>query len=575
MKLHFASLLILLYSMEAFGQGNGITIDELYNDWNTSMPTYTDGLDNPGGLDLIDMQVTNDDRYLYLKLTVNRELCLGNSLIPQDIWLHIDADNNPNTGFAEQSGYGTELSVNMNGHYAWFNVPNPSVQVNFGDIQIQMGPTVSATTFEMALPRNVKPDGQNLLFTGDTIRIAFNDDLNNDRMPNSGSVFSYVFQNNNPRNWGPSSLDRRKPSDIRVVSHNILFNNGFSNSAIGATERVVKRLNADIYCFQECSEAASSIQSYFDTWLALPNGQSWQVGKDGTRVVVSRWPFSRTWFLNRKHAYLVDAPDSISAKDLLIVNGHLSCCTNNSGRQDQVDEFAQFLLNLKDPNNANGLAEDSPIIFVGDMNFVGFAQQYETVITGDIQNTQTYGLGAPLDWDGTDLGDARPLHMDSNFVYTWRDLQGDGFPPGRLDYQFYSDAVLQKENAFILDTERMDSTQLLNNTLNFTDTRVIADHLPVVVDYSIKTSGLGFQTPANRAQNWVEVYPNPATDLIHLDSKVPIEGLALYDPSGTKVFEINNPSHQLKLPDLANGSYILILQLKDQKTFTTELLIRN
>lgn len=565
---------LFLISLPVIAQNNGITIDELYNDWNSSMATYTDGLDNPGGLDLIDMQVTNDDRYLYLKLTVNQELCLGNSLVPQDIWLHIDADNNPNTGFAEQSGYGTELSVNMNGHTAWFNIPNPNIQVNFGEIEIQMSPTVTSTTFEMALPRAIKPDGTNPLFTGNTIRVAFNDDLNNDRMPNNGTVFSYVFQTGNQGSRGPTPIARRNPNDMRVVSHNILFNNGFSSSAIAATERVVKALDADLYCFQECSESNSSIRNYFGTWLPLANGASWQIAQSGGRVVVSRWPISQTWFLNRKNAHLIDVPSSISPKPLLLINAHLSCCTNNSGRQDQVDEFAALLLDIKIANSSISLPDSSPIIFLGDMNFVGYAQQYETVITGDIQNTQTFGPGGALDWDDTDLADARPLHIDSNFVYTWRDLQGDGFPPGRLDYQFYTDAILEQQNAFILDTERMDGTQLLNNNLLANDTRLIADHLPVVVDYRLKTNSLSHpEEPSSSIK--LKVYPNPARKLLNVESNIPVKSLCLINSVGTKVFENRPDGSSIALPQLPNGLYLVLITLENQVAQSFEILVAN
>lgn len=571
MRTFYSLILFLLIALHAKAQNNNIIIDALFNDWNSSMATYSDGFDTPNGIDLLEMQVTNDDEYIYFRLKVNQELCLGNSLVGHDIWLNIDADNDPNTGFSEQSGYGTELAVNMNGHYAWFNIPNPNIQVNFGEIGIQMAPTVTSTSFEIALPRNLKPDGVNPLFTGDTIRVGFNDDLDNDRMPDDGQIFSYVFQNNTVRPKGPIGIDRLDLSDIRVVSHNILFNTGFSSSAINATERVVKALEADLYCFQECSEGSNSVRNYFDTWLPLANGNSWQVSESGNRMLVSRWPISQTWYLNRKNAHLIDVPDSLSIKPLLLINGHLSCCTNNSGRQNQVDELAAFILDAKTAGGNVTVPDSTPIIFVGDMNFVGYAQQYETVITGDIQNTQSYGLGAPLDWDDSDLGDARPLHIDSNFVYTWRDLQGDGFPPGRLDYQFYSDAVLQKENAFILDTERMDSTQLLNNNLNFTDTRVIADHLPVVVDYSIKTSGLSLK--GQDVQDLWQVYPNPARNEINISNPETIEHLKLYDQNGKIVLEIENPPSMISLPELPAGLYLIILNTRDFCSYSIKLAL--
>jgi len=550
--------LLTLLALSLNAQQGYITVDELYQDWDPSMPSYNDALDNPSGLDLVDMQVTNDDQYIYFKLRVNQELCLGNSLVNHEIWLNIDADNNPSTGFPEQTGYGTELAINLNGHYAWFNSPNPNVQVNFGEIEIQMAPTVTSRTFEIAIPRNIKPDGINALFTGDTIRIGFNDDEYNDRMPDDGTVFTYVFQNGQARANAPIDIAKYQPDDIRIVSHNILFNRGFSSNGVASLERVVKALGADIYCFQECSEDSLSIRNYFDLWLPLGGNKTWQVASDGSRVVVSRWPFSNSWNLTRKNAYLVDLPDSISRLPLLLINGHLSCCTNNAGRQYQVDEFASFILDAKIPGGQISLADSTPFVFLGDMNFVGFAQQYQTVISGDIQDSINFRRPSPLDWDDSDLGDARPLHLDSNFVYTWRDLQGDGFPPGRLDYQFFSDAVLSKQNNFILDTERMSTVALNAYNLQANDTRLIADHLPVVVDYRLRQMGIGLAEQDLESRQII-VYPNPVNGILHLDSPRDLISAMLFDLSGKKVLEINQPSKELDLSELKAGIYRLEL----------------
>ncbi|MEO0897152.1 MAG: T9SS type A sorting domain-containing protein [Bacteroidota bacterium] len=563
LKLYAILLILTLSGRLGHGQNSSIIVDELFNDWSLNMASYTDGRDNQNGIDLIDMQVSHDDRYLYIKLTLDRELCLGNDLVDHEIWLHIDTDHDPSTGFPEQDGYGTEIAININGHYAWFNTPDPNARVTLGDIEFQVAPTFTSSIFEIALPREVKPDGINELFLGDTISIAFNDDKDNDRMPNNGIVFSYAFQPTTTTSASPISIEKTSPADIRVVSYNILFNNGFSPSAIDAMQRVVLALEGDIYCFQECSEDTANVRRLFNSWLPLPNGKSWDVGKGSGRVTVSRWPITEDWDLNRKTAHSIDVPDSISRRDMLLVNGHLSCCTNNAGRQDQADEFASFILDAKRPGGTVSVQDSTPIVFVGDMNLVGFSQQYRTILTGDIQNTALYGNRGLLDWDNTDLTDARPLHVDSNFVYTWRDLQGDGFPPGRLDFQFFSDAVLAKEHAFILDTERMDAAMLLANNLQQNDTRVIADHLPVVVDYSLKENTLTSTNELNGHRPSLQVYPNPAKDVIYIDTDVEIEQVIVRDLLGHKVAQSASLEGKVSLPELPRGIYMLQIKLRD------------
>ena len=52
-------------------------------------------------------------------------------------------------------------------------------------------------------------------------------------------------------------------------------------------------------------------------------------------------------------------------------------------------------------------------------------QQLETLLEGDIVQTQTYGQGSMPDWDGTPWADALPRLTRQPFTYTWRD-DGDG-----------------------------------------------------------------------------------------------------------------------------------------------------
>jgi hypothetical protein len=551
------------------------TIDGLFSDWNDEIATYSDGLDNGNGIDLIDMQASNDEQYLYVKLTVNQELCIGNDLVDHQIWLSIDADNNANTGFPEQSGYGTELGVNLNGHYAWFNGPSGNSQVTLGDIGVFMAPTVTASEFEFALPLDIKPDGVNNLFTGDTIKIAFNDDKDGDRMPNSGTVFTYVLDRSSFHQRTPTTLDKSSEDHLRIVSHNILFNNGFSSSAITEMERVVTAINGDVYCFQECTEDTSNIRDYFNSWLPLDAGKSWHIGRTDNRVTVSRWPISETWELNRKTAHLIEVKHPSWEREILVINGHLSCCTNNDGRQFQVDELASFMLDARSNGGSIDLQDSTPMFFLGDMNFVGFNQQLKTVITGDIQDKSTFGQGGFLDWDDSELKDARPLHIDSNFSHTWRDLQGDGFPPGRLDYQFFTDAVVTDEKSFILDTERMTALQLNANNLQRNDTRTIADHLPVVVDYSLNKSDI-LSVPILRDKSMsLKVYPNPAKNIIHIDANGTIKSVQLKDVFGRSVISDCLGCDVLHLPETPKGMYIVKVMMEDDSVYQCKVVAGN
>lgn len=569
-KLSSSFCLIILLGVSSLALSQSpIILDEDITDWNASHATYVDGADNPGGIDLLDMQVANDEEYLYVKFSVDRELALGNTLVAHTIWLAIDADNNPATGFQEQTGYGTELAINFNGHYAWFNIPSPAVQVDFGEIGLHAAPTVTATTFEVAIPRDVKPDGVNSLFSGDTIRLVINEDRGNDRMPDDGTIFTYVFDNSPADSVSYLELAKDDPSHIRAVSYNVLFDNAWTGGGLTRLERIVKALDGDLFCFQESNQTSAQVaKGHFDTWLPLNHAGGWYAHKDGGRLTLSKWPIADTWNLERKSAMLIDLPNTY-ARDFLLINGHLSCCTNNQGRQDQVDEFASFVLDAKTPGGSIDLPIYTPIVFLGDMNFVGFGQQLETAITGNIQNELRFGLGGPLDWDRSDLTDARPLHIDSNLVFTWRDLQGDGFPPGRLDFHFYTDAALDLQKAFVLQTESMPADLLLRYSLQSVDTEV-SDHLPVVVDYAINQALTSVKQEDKDLG--IHIYPNPAKDFITIDATETIEWIVLRDLLGRKVLLSGLGTHKLDLTQLQAGTYLMEIKFKGlNETYTRKI----
>ncbi len=562
-------MLLILGPVQVGISQHRIIIDEDFNDWFGRLSTYSDGLDRPSGIDLLEMQVANDAEYLYVTFSLNMEIALGNSLVNHSLWLSIDTDNDPTTGFPEQAGYGTELAINFNGHYAWFNVPDPDVRVTFGDLGLQVAPTYTSSTFELAIPRAVKPDGIHHLFMGDTIKLVINDDLGNDRMPNTGTTFTYVFAPTPADSSNDVELAKADPAYIRAIAYYVLLDNAWEPAGLSRLERMVKALDGDLFCFQESGATSAQVaKGHMDAWLPLTNGAGWYVYKDGGRLTCSKWPINQTWNLLRKTAMLIDLPQPYP-QDLLLINAHLSCCSQNQGRQEQVDEFAAFILDAKSPGGSIDLPPLTPIIFLGDMNLVGYRQQLETILTGNIQDKMTYGQGGPLDWDSSDLADAVPLHLDSNLVFTWRDLQGDGFPPGRLDYHIYTDAILDKKRAFVLQTETMDMDVLARYHLQPSDTE-ISDHLPLVVDYAI-TSTL---TPVEHSQPVIELklYPNPVEEMLFIDTPALIKALTIRDVWGRSVWVRQKGPQELDMSHVAPGIYWVQITLEGYDQIMTHII---
>ena len=65
--------------------------------------------------------------------------------------------------------------------------------------------------------------------------------------------------------------------------------------------------------------------------------------------------------------------------------------------------------------------------------------------------------------------------------FTWYSAESS-FPPGRLDYIFITDSVLEVEREFVLFTPAMSDAELARYDLRAEDALSASDHLPVVAD---------------------------------------------------------------------------------------------
>ena len=93
-------------------------------------------------------------------------------------------------------------------------------------------------------------------------------------------------------------------------------------------------------------------------------------------ILASRFPIIQDWpdessGIKKMHPCLIDLPDDIYAKDLLIINSHMSCCDNDLARQEQSDDFVNFILDAKTPGGVIDLDEGTPFVLCGDLNLVG------------------------------------------------------------------------------------------------------------------------------------------------------------------------------------------------------------
>lgn len=525
---------LCLYSNSTFSQSLPIFLDGRTDDWNIPVPTYVDSENDGNVYDFKYFSVTNDEQFLFIKIKITPFIKLFED---NQVALFIDGDNNSTTGFPI-NGIGAELRYNLGSRNGFNYQTNNSF--SHSAIKFRGLPTVTDTVFEIAVGRQFIPPSNG---TG-TIKILFVDFASNgDRMPDNGDTFEYTFDETPTLPIIPIELAKEDTSLLRIMNWNV-YNDGLLDpNRQQYYNRIIQVMNPDILAFNEMwNSTVSQVQSRLNSILPLQSG-SWNVVKlDGGNITASRNPILQSWLVypgQRITASLIDLPERFE-KNILVINCHYKCCggaANDATRQREVDATIKFILDAKTPGGTITLPENTPFVITGDLNLVGDRQQLITLLTGEIINTQLFGNGAPPDWDNTELEDIISSQSDKRTAYTWRNDQST-FPPGRLDFQIFSNSVVSVQKQFILQTEVMTQTRLNQYGFQQFDTRNASDHFPKVTDIS-------FNLPTSVEYEIVssdfmleQNYPNPFNPTTTIRYQIPEAGfvsLKIYDVLGREV----------------------------------------
>jgi len=528
----------LFLSASVYSQSLPIFLDGRTDDWNVPVPTYVD-TENDGNLfDFKYISVTNDEEFLFIKLKTTPFFKLTED---NQLSIFIDGDNNSTTGY-QINGIGAELRFNFGTRDGTIYY-NGTIPISHSNIQFRSLPTVTDTVYEVAIGRQFIPPTNG---TG-TIRIFLIDYASNgDWMPNSGETFTYTFDETPTETLVPTELNHEDTTFLRIMDWNVLNDGLLDPSRQPSFTRLLQSINPDIMCFNECfSSSATQVKNAISQMLP---GTNWNAVKlDDGNVTVSKYPILQNWLVYPGHritASLIDLPEWFE-KDLMVINSHLKCCggqTNDDKRQLEVDATVAFLLDAKTPGGVIDLPNETPFIILGDLNLVGDRQQLITLLTGEIINIPIFGNGGPPDWDNTDLADLLSQQSDKRTAYTWRD-DGNSFPPGRLDFQIYSNSIINVEKDFVIQTEVMSATRLNQYGLQLLDTRTASDHFPKVADLSFDTiTSVPYQNNLvvlNLEQN----YPNPFNPKTNIGFQIADFGfvsLKVYDILGNRITTLIN-----------------------------------
>ncbi len=541
--------------------GSTIWLDGRVDDWeNISSADQDPAGDGLADVDFLAVSQTGDSDRVYFRLTVSDPLLLQDY---NSIALYIDTDMNAATGYPS-GNLGAEMVWHFGERSGMQVVTMTPAAIIQSDLRIITPPTITADQFEIGIDRNTEFDSLQL-FPRNTFRYRLVDERpGGDAIPDSPGGLIGSFDDDTAAAWIPISLDRFPGSDFRLMTQNTLNNGIFDTLRGPAHARILQALNPDIITFQELSgHTSEEVRQRVSEIL----GGAWIASSvDGDVATVSRFPISGSWEIwgpGRITADMVEIGDFVPGA-ILIINSHWSCCAHDASRQNQVDATIAW---LRDAVAGSIIPEQIPIIVIGDLNLVGNAQQLATLLTGDIQDENTFGSDFQPDW-GANLIDLFSMHTSERVAYTWRS-DTETFSPGKLDYIVYSHRLMVRKH-FILNTRTMPPNALTVAGLQQTDSELASDHLARVADIS-RDPGIGIRPePVPDDYKIMRTYPNPFNPSLTVKIRLPPKEageITIFDVKGRQLFRATVRGNQKLTWDAsshANGVYLVQLMRENQ-----------
>ncbi|MFU8860742.1 MAG: endonuclease/exonuclease/phosphatase family protein [Cyclonatronaceae bacterium] len=566
-------LLFFLTSTLLSAQSLPILIDGEFDDWENAALLFEidQGAPAPNGIHVKRIRAANDDRFLFLKIVLDREITLleNNPLV-----LLIDSDNNITTGY-DAGNTGAELRWEFGRRRGSFHAGSASHSIQFADIRLRTAPTVTSSTFEIAIGRDTQPDKSNPLFQADTLAIHLLGD------GGSHAVGVYVFDPEPVPAPEPIPLGRFDASDLRVLAFNAWNDKLFNEQFTDEYRRILEALDPDIIAFQEIwDHNAEQTAQRVETLLPSGDDAQWQAIKlDRGNVTVSKYPVLDSWHIlvgeqqsdgHRLTATLFDLQESHNTH-LMLINIHLRCCAGGeNNRWNEIAALANFIDNAREEGGLLHLPEGTPIILAGDFNLVGSSGQL-AAIENDI-----------IDWDGSGFKRVHARQTEKRMHYTWRNDNG-GFSPGKLDYIFYTGSTLTLKNRYTLQVEEMSVDQRALYGLYYGDTQVASDHLPHVADFELmRTTSSGGNIGLINSYSLAQNFPNPFNPATTITFTVPEPGnvrIDVFDVLGRRIADLVNETYSsgvhnvaFNASDLPSGIFLIRMNAGNQ-VFTRKMTL--
>jgi len=457
-----------------------VILDENYTEWETA-----EDIANSSGTSNTTIKALNTNDFLFLYFEVQEQLGLQGE---ERIMLYLDTDNNDQTGEAV-NGIGAEVVFNFGTRSGMVYLNGNEYEIGPRALFMVIAPTVWSDQFEISMDRNTQFSGQ-ALFTSETIKVLLKNKATNTFSPAASGGASYTFHNYSFQDLPSYAISKSHDSLVRVMSHNVLFDNLFEPEHQPSFRRMYQTIKPDIIGFQEIYDhSAETTENLIEQMLPSKRGETWHSANIGDNILVSRYFIKEVQHVNNTNngAFLLDLRPEKNT-NLLVINAHMPCCDNHADRQDEIDAIMAFIRDAKQGKEKINIAEKTPILIIGDMNVVGDPHNITTLLTGDIVDEISWGSDFAPDWNDAPFVDAKPRTSSLPMTFThWSKSGAGNYSSGRLDMMVYSSSVLELKNKYVMYTNGLPGDTLNNYPIQQNDSENASDHLPLVGDFAILT----------------------------------------------------------------------------------------
>ncbi|MDX1700841.1 MAG: endonuclease/exonuclease/phosphatase family protein, partial [Melioribacteraceae bacterium] len=586
--------------------------------WDNTAPLYNDINSDQltGDIDFGRLWISNDDSYLFIRIEVGGKINLQND---NAITLYIDTDDDSSTG-TNINNIGAELEYIFGERRGIVKIDGNTFEISHSEISLITSPTVISTQFEIAIGLHSKL-GENELIQNDKIAVMLIDNgSGKDQIPNIDDKIYYNIVEREFEALPTYTISKSNENFIRVLSYNVLRDNLFAPNLYSNYSNILKAIDPDIIGFQEVYDHSSQeTVDLIEQILPSENGRKWYHSKaediiptnpyNTDVIIVSRYKIKDSFNIQGFYiegsvedranlAVLLDLRPRHNT-DLLVINSHPPCCSRDEWRQEETDQIMAFIRDAKNGSGELILAPNTPIIIMGDMNFVGLDSQRRTLLTGDIFDNTSFGSDFQPDWNGKNLVDSRPYTTNLPMTFTWYNAD-EGYAPGRLDYIVYTSSSLDLRNSYSLFTPALQTDTLINHELEFLDAVEASDHLPLVADFRFSDITSTDDNVGINLENYeIELYqnyPNPFNPVTWIEYKLPshqysssaniskkepLVNLKVYDSIGKRVMTLVNKrltpgKHQtvFNASDYSSGIYYYSLTYNNSRIVRKMVLLK-